>query len=245
MKSPRISPFVGALLAWAAATAPPAVALPVTITFSAQNYGSGMGGSNGLELPAESLVRFGYFTIPTEQVVAGVGTPSLLDASFIELAKTRIGYFEGSTVLDETGAILSHTESNSPYEEGPGLFGHSVTYDPEALDLLATRFFLWIVDSPELDTATEFGLFSDPAWLSPNTPGGDTVYDMSSVDPQNAQHVYHGDRGPEISALPGLGPLNKLRPISGIPAPEPHLPALLLLAAATLGWRRRRSHPLN
>lgn len=216
---------------------------PVTVTFSAQGFGSALGLVEGTELPAESLVRFGYFSIPFEQVVAGLGVPSLLDDSFVELASTRVGYFGGYTILDGTGAVFDHSEDpSSPYEEAPGLFGHSLTYDPEAMNLLAARFYLWVVDTPELANANQFGLFSDSGWLTPNTPG-EAVYDVSQVDPNDPADLFHADRGPETSPVV-LGPLNKLRPIEGVPVPEPGLPALLVLAtAAAAGWRRR-PHPL-
>ncbi|MFN0128731.1 MAG: PEP-CTERM sorting domain-containing protein [Verrucomicrobiales bacterium] len=213
---------------------------PVTVTFSAQEIGSALGVAEGTELPAESLVRFGYFSISFEQVVAGLGTPSLLEDSFIELASTRIGYFGGSTVLDGTGQVLDNFEDpSSPFEEAPGLFGHSLTYDPEAMSLLEARFYLWVVDTPELANASQFGLFSDSGWLTPNTPG-EAIYDLSQVDPNDPADLFHADRGLETSSIGGFGPLNKLRPIEGVPVPEPGLPALLLLAtAAAAGWRRR------
>lgn len=228
-------------LLWGAAAH--TLAQPVTITFAAQQYASALGAADGGELPAESLIRFGYFSLPFEDVVAGIGNPSLLESSFIQLAATRVGYFGGSTVLDETGAVVSQQEAASPYEEAPGLFGHSLTYDPAAMNLMTTRYFLWVVDTPAADGATEFGLFSDADWTSPTF--GEATYDVSTVDPNNPSDVYEADRGPEISSVPGFGPLNKLRSIEGIPVPEPQLPALVLAAASVLGWRRRRTHPLD
>ena len=230
-----------AVLAGIAAT--PVAAQPVTITFAAQQYGSALGKADGGELPAESLIRFGYFSMPFEEVVAGVGNPTLLESSFIQLAATRVGYFGGSTVLDESGAVVSQQEASSPYDEAPGLFGHTLTYDPVAMGLMTTRYFLWVIDSEDGGDANEYALFSDADWTAPTL--GEATYDVSTVDPAEASDVYAADRGPEISSVPGFGPLNKLRPIQGIPAPEPHLPALLLLAAGALGWRRRRSHPLE
>ena len=233
--------FLGLVLCCGAAI--PLAAEPVTITFSAQQPGSGLAHADGIELPAESSVRFGYFSIPFEQVVAGIGTPSLLESSFIELAATRIGYFGGSTVLDESGNVFSNSEPPSPWEGAPGLFGHTLTYDPAAMGLMATRYFLWVSDTPDAGSATEFGLFSDADWTSPAF--GEATYDVSTVNPANPLDLYAADRGPEVSTIPAFGALNKLRTIEGIPVPEPHLPALLLLAGGLLGCRRRRANSLE
>ena len=240
MKPPTTLSACAGLLALVC-VAPPAPAQPVTLTFAAQQYGSALGQSDGSELPAESLVRFGYFTVPFEQVMAGLGNPSLLESSFIQLAQTRVGYFGGTTVLDATGAVVSNQEPASPYEEAPGLFGHTLTYDPAAMGLIEARYYLWVIDAPDTASATEFGLFSDADWRTPGFPDSPT-YDTATVDPANPLDLYAADRGPEISSVPGFGPLNKLRPIEGIPVPEPHLPALVLAAAGFLGWRRRRPH---
>jgi hypothetical protein len=226
-------------LALLAAAPDPGAAQPVTITFAAQQYGSALGNAEGGELAAESLIRFGYFSIPLSEVVAGLETPGLLESSFIQLAATRVGYFGGTTILDATGAVISNQEPSSPYEEAPGLFGHTLTYDPEAMGLMAARYFLWVVDTPDAGNANQYSLFSDDAWISPSTIG-EVVYDVSTTDPNDPDDVYHADRGPELSSVPGFGPLNKLRAIEGIPAPEPGLPALLLTATGLLVWRRRR-----
>lgn len=243
MKLPATTSALGGLLGLLAA-AVTAHSQPVTLTFAAQQFGSGLGRSNGTEIPAESLIRFGYFTIPFEQVVAGVGNPSLLESSFIQLAQTRVGYFGGFTVLDETGAVVDNDEPSSPYDEAPGLFGHTLTYDPAALGLMAARYYLWVVDAPDTASATEFGLFSDAGWQSPVFPDSPT-FDVATVDPSNPSDLYHGDRGPEQSAVPGFGSLNKLRPIENIPVPEPQLPVLVLAGAGLLVSRRRRAHPLE
>jgi hypothetical protein len=218
-------------------------AQPVTITFGAQQYGSALGQADGSELPPESLVRFGYFSIPLDQVAAEAGNPSLLDSSFIELAATRIGYFGGFTLLDATGEVVDVQEASSPYDEAPGLFGHTLTYDPEAMGLMATRYFLWVVDAPELSGATQSGLFSDADWLSPSF--GEATYDVTTVDPLNPQDFFGADRGPEQSSIPGFGPMNKLRPLNATPVPEPQLALLLVSAATALGLRRRRGHSLD
>jgi hypothetical protein len=240
MKSTRTLPFLFGM-ALLGIVGRPAGAQPVTLTFGAQQYGSGIGTVEGGDLPTESLVRFGYFSLSVEQVVAGLGAPALLEQSFIELASTRIGYFGGETILDGTGAVISHTLPPSPYEDAPGLFGHTLSYDPEAMGLMATRYFLWVVDTQDAEDASYFGLFSDNAWVSPGF--GEATYDVSTTDPDDPDDVYHADRGPELSSVPGFGPLNKLRAIEGIPAPEPGLPALLLTAAGLLTWRRRRPNP--
>lgn len=233
--------LLGLVLCCAAAA--PLTAEPVTITFSAQQPGSGLAHADGTELPAESSVRFGYFSVPFEQVVAGVGTPSLLESSFIQLAATRIGYFGGSTVLDESGNVFENSEPPSPWEGAPGLFGHTLTYDPAAMGLMATRYFLWVTDTADASGATEFALFSDADWTSPAF--GEATYDVSTVNPVNPLDLYAADRGPEISSVPGFGALNKLRTIEGIPVPEPELPVLMLAAAGLLAVRRRRAHLLD
>ncbi len=223
-----------------------APAQPVTITFSAQEPGSVLGLADGSgELPVESLVRVGYFSIPHDQVLARLDTPSLLEPSFTQLASTRIGYFGGFTGLDNNGAVFeNYEEPGGPNREGPGLFAHSLTYDPEAMGLRATQFYLWVVDTPVFEDATEFGLFSHSGWTSsPNTPG-ESIYEVNQVNPFDPMDLLHADRGPELSSIAGFGPLNKLRAIEGMPVPEPALPALLLAAAAWIGWQRRRSGSL-
>lgn len=216
---------------------------PVTLTFGSQLTGAALGQANGTELPAESLIRFGYFTIPLEQVAAGLNDLSLLNSNFIQLAATRIGYFGGSTVLDDTGSVVSVEETNSPYEAYPGLFGHTLSYDPEALGLMAMRYYLWVVDAPELSGATQHGLFSDADWVSPSF--STETYDVSTVSPVDPMDLFAADRGPELSSVQDMGPLNKLRLLDLTPVPEPQLPLLLLTAATALGLRRRRAHSLD
>ena len=213
---------------------------PVTISFGAQQYGSAIGLADGTELPVESLVRFGYFNIPLEQVAARGGNFSLLNDSFIELASTRIGYFGGTTQLDDSGQIAQVNEAASPYEEAAGLFGHTVTYDPDLLGLQATRHYLWIMDAPTAAGATQYGLFSDADWIAPTF--GEAIYDVSTVDPLATQDLYFADRGPEQSSIAGFGPLNKLRQVNATlsPVPEPSLTLLVLAATTVLGLRRRR-----
>lgn len=206
----------------------------VTVTFGAQEMGSPLGLFDGTDLPTGNLVRFGYFTLTNSEVEANSGDLPLLNAAFQELAFTNVGYFGGSTVLDDTGAVTSHDDGLF-YNVAVGLFAHDLTFAPEALGLLNTQYFMWAFNSPDINTATENAIFSDDGWKTPAF--GSTVFDIRTVDPLSDSDVYLAVRGPEDSVL-GLGDLNKLQPVTPVPEPQG-----ALLVAAGLAWilTRRRS----
>ncbi len=200
-----------------------------TITYSAQETGSALGGIDGTELPIGSLVRFGYFD-PVVDIAASWGNISLLDSSFTELGRTLTGHFNGNTTWDETGMV---TSSDIGQNFGvPGAFAASVTLDAAALGNTTTRMYIWAFDSSTVAAATAHAVFSDAAW----TIGAKftATFEVSAVNPSDPTDIYLAQLGPETSPnVTGL--LNKL-----IAVPEPSALLFSLLGLGSLVFSRRR-----
>lgn len=203
----------------------------ITVTFSAQNSGGGLGSFSGAELPSGSLVRFGYFDIDDDSIIDMQGDISLLDEFFTVVAEAMVGFFGGETLLDEEGNISDFNSGDNFSIDGG--FAHQVTFDPVPLEREGERLVLWAFNSDTIATATEFGIFADSDWETPSSLT--LTADLSTVDP--FEDLYVGDKGPEQSSALG-GDLNKLVPI-GVAIPEPSAVVLMLLGLAALSFRRR------
>lgn len=205
----------------------------VTITFSAQAAGGGVGDSSGSDLSVGSLVQFGTFSMAPSDVLVNSMDVGLLETAFDLLAEARIGYFGGETILD-AGGTPSFYDAGTNFGAA-GAFAHEVTFEPDLLGNEGERLYMWIYDAPTAAGATEYGIFSDSEWTIPSSLTMNL--DMTTLDPSDALDVYIGDRGPETSATVG-GSLNKL--VGVPPIPEPSVSALLGLAACLLICRRQR-----
>ncbi len=212
-------------------TASASQAGPFTVTFSAQNNGSPLGLSNGTDLPTGSLVRFGYFTIPLNDVLAKFDQISLLNGCFVELAYTQIGMFGGSTSLNNDFSVASRSDGLST-PGAVGVFAHNVTFDAQAMNLIGTtNFWIWAFNTDSINTATEHGMFSADSWTTSSF--GTAVFDVGDTSPSDPTDIYQATKGPEQSSLE-LGTLNKL-----IPVPEPTSGLLASFGLLFLVSRRR------
>jgi hypothetical protein len=207
----------------------------VTVTFSGQNKGGGLGTVDGLDLPGGSLLRLGYFDIDNTNVLKNQNDIGLLDAAFTIIAETMVDLFGGETILDEDGNEIS----NDPGESfgSNGAFGHSVTYDPVPNKQDGKKLVLWAFNAEAIGKASAHGIFSDDDWV---TPSSLTLnFDLSSVDPFDPDGLYIGTEGPETSGSVG-GPLNKLVAIESLIVPEPSSVLLILASGGLLALRRFR-----
>ena len=204
----------------------------ITVTFSAQDGGGGLGTSSGADLPTGSLVRLGYFDLSDQSIIDMQGDIGLLDEFFTLIAEATVGFFGGETELDEEGAVTSFNEGAN--RSADGAFAHQVTFDAVPLGRDGQRLVMWAFNSDAITTATEFGIFADNDWVTPTLLTLGT--DLSTVDP--AKDLYVGEKGPEVSGTVG-GELNKLIPIGGV-VPEPSAAVLTLMGLAALAFCRRR-----
>ena len=202
----------------------------ITVTFSAQGSGSALANSSGEALPTGSLVRLGYFDDISDSSIVGMqGNVSLLDEFFTVVAEAMVGFFGGSTILEEDGTVKSFDPGSNEFP-ADGAFAHVVTFDPVPLERDGDRLVLWAFNSDTIATATEMGIFADDEWV---TPSSLTLFpDVRSVDPET--DLYVAVKGPEVSELVG-GEFNKL-----VPIPEPSTGALALLGLTGLVLKRRR-----
>lgn len=213
------------------ATASIASAEVITVTFSAQNSGGAIGTSSGSSLPTGSLIRLGYFDLTDNTVLESQGDISLLDEFFTVVAEVMVGFFGGETILEDDLSVKSYNAGEN--FSADGAFAHQVTFDPVPLERDGDQLVLWAFNSDIMENATEFGIFSDDAWVTPSSLTLNA--DLSSVDPNT--DLYVGTKGPETSATVG-GELNKL--VIASPVPEPSTGLLMLVGISALTLRRQR-----
>ena len=210
----------------------------VTVTFSSQNPGGGLGTPDGLDLPTGSLVRLGYFDFggsgfEKQSILDSQNDIGLLDEFFTVLSEVMVGFFDGKTFLDETGDVTSTDPGKN--QGVPGAFTHSVTFDPVPLGHEGKQLTLWAFNADLVATASAHGIFSDADWITPASLP--LNIDLATVDPGNSDDLYVGTSGPEVSGTVG-GDLNKLIP-AGAMVPEPSSALLLLMGLGGLLRRRR------
>lgn len=205
-----------------------------TITYSAQL--AGLADESGDPLAAGSLVRFGLFDMDASQILANINNLTALEAAFLELSTGMVGVFG-----DQDFGV-------------DAVFAGDVSLDPELTGIgegypsgvVGERLFMWVFNAPDVESATQQGIFSDGEWLMPN--GGTFSFDLSEVDPNQVGDFYHGGERMMVST-PELGsnfPVTPLIEIGRIP--EPASSTLLFLTAGAvvlLGRRRRWTDPIS
>lgn len=210
-------------------------AAPASIVFSAQEGVSALANSDGSNLADGSLLRFGWFDFTPSLVAANFGNVTMLNAHFHELGHGQAGFWEGYTSLNSSGAVVGRSDGWDGNVRS--FFTHQVNMDPSALGLSSQQFYIWVLNSPSLNTATEQALFSDNSWIAPSF--GSATFELGLANPTDISDVYLATRGPDgFGGDPGM-PLNHL---IVIPVPEPAAPILLSLAFLfSLTHRRRQS----
>jgi hypothetical protein len=201
----------------------------VTATFSAQASGSGLGSVDGTDLAVGSLVRFGYFDGATD-FGAMLNDLSLLNTHFTELGSAKVGFFGGISVVNEFGAITSHTDGTN--YNVPGAFTGIVSLSPSPV-LENTRLYMWAYNSSSMGGATAHAIFSDDAWKL--GAFGTPVFELRTANPLDANDIYLAVQGPQVAASGIGGTLNKL---VGVPEPGSFLLGLGAFVSCLL--RRKR-----
>ena len=202
----------------------------VTATFSAQASGSGLGNVDGTDLAVGSLVRFGYFDGSTD-FGAMLNDLSLLNTHFTELGSAKVGFFDGLSVVNEFGAITSHTDGTN--YGVPGAFTGKVSLTPSPV-LENARLYIWAYNSSSLGGATAHAIFSDDAWKLGSF--GTPVFELRTANPLDPNDIYLAVSGPELATSGIGGTLNKL-----IGVPEPG--SFLLGLGAMFSCLVRRKRP--
>ena len=187
------------------------VAGPVTLTWSAQEAGSALCLADGTPLASGQKVRLGYFDVSPEEVRGHFMEVAYLQAHFTELAATTTGQFEGQTFV---GAPELSTAGVGLPEAG-ACFAGSVTFTPvvNLASVDGRRCYMWAMNGPNLEQATQYGIFSSRNWVLHASGFGATQWDLSQVSATDPADVLLGRRGPQTSLLVG-GPVLRLANVS-------------------------------
>lgn len=199
-----------------------------TITYSAQL--AGLADEAGDPLASGSLVRFGLFDMDAAQILANINNLSALETAFLELSTGSVGVFGDQDF--GVDAVFAGDVSLDPELTGTG--------DGYPSGVVGERLFMWVFNAPDVESATQQGIFSDAEWLMPN--GGTFSFDLSEVVPgQVGDFYYGGDR--MMVSTPELGsnfPVTPLIEIGRIPEPAPSTFLVLTAGAVVVLGRRRR-----
>ncbi|MEZ5327820.1 MAG: hypothetical protein R3F19_22470 [Verrucomicrobiales bacterium] len=185
-----------------------AMGSPQTITWSAQNAGAALGSSGGNDLAPGALVRLGYFTVSPEEIAAAFNDVEVLDSQFIEVSREEVGNFGG--------VVYGQQVETTGSEFGvAGAFAQTITLDSDDVPAGA-RFYIWVSNEAEAETATAQAIFSSASWQLQNAQVAALQWGIENVDPSDGADVYLAEQGPQISKTVG-GKLNKLRQIDTTP----------------------------
>lgn len=232
---PRISStssLLAALILWAGSNLGHA---DVTATYGAQGTGSPLADPNGAYLNIGALVRLGFFDNSVDFSTMNTSLTTL-DTHFTELAHIQVGFFDGSTIYNSSGAFVSRSDGVNSGQRG--YFGGTVQLNPLVNGVDNSRLYIWAFDTDSLNTATAQAILSDDAWRLGTF--GPVIFDLNTVDPLDKNDFYYALKRTETSVP--LGPdadpviVNKL---IALPVPEPSLATSSLLGLMALVKRRR------
>ena len=199
-------------------TALPTVSEAALVNIASNSFAAGgrmVVTSSGAPLAFGSVVRIGSF--PTG-VPAGATTFAAVDSAFVP-----IGEDPGSAADGTNGPLTINDVNPTGTTRGhyAGTISNVDNADPRFA--AATRLYVFVLNAPPASqqTATEWAIFSDPAWTIPST--ATRTMTTSAID-QPAEVFYGSLSGAEIRMAP---------------VPEPSA-AVLGLAGLGLLVRRRR-----
>ena len=214
----------------------PCRAVPVTLVFSAQSSGGGLGDASGTELPPGSRVLAGSFDLTPAQVIAAAADQFTLLAAFRSYGSAVIGTFNG-TPQNVAGGFSSRVTVDSAVAGGK-------------------RIYLWGFNAPSPGEATAHVLLSSPAWIMPGF--GSLTCEVSQVPAADPAAVFIATRAAGVISPTLGGLMNRAVPLAhpdesdhdgdGIPAlvewatggdPASPGPAPLVYKAGSLQLHRR------
>lgn len=167
-----------------------ACAAPFTVTWGAQNAGGALASADGSELPPGCLVRLGLFDQPLDHIHNLAWNVTALESHFSELARSRIGEFDGEN-FSIAGAFARRT---------------TIELAPTAVFSEGQQVCVWVCNAPGLAAATEIGIFSSPDWLLYSGQFGAVIWDLSQV---GSDGICVGSSGTKLSTTLG-GPVQQL-----------------------------------
>ena len=167
-------------------------AVPVTLVFSAQSSGGGLGDAAGNELPPGSRVLAGSFDLTPAQVTAAATNQFTLFAAFRSYGSAVIGTFNGTP------------------QNVSGGFSEQVTVDSAVAG--GKRIYLWAFNAPSPGEATEHVLLSSPAWVMPGF--GSLTCEVSQVPAADPAAVFIATRAAGVTSPTLGGLLNRAVPLA-------------------------------
>jgi hypothetical protein len=174
------------------ALAPVCRAVPVTLVFSAQSSGGGLGDASGNELPPGCRVLAGSFDLSPAQVAAAATDQFTLSAAFRNYGSAVIGNF------NETPQNVS------------GGFSSRVTVDSAVAG--GKRIYLWAFNAASPGMATAHILLSSPAWIMPGF--GSLTCEVSQVPAADPAAVFIATRSAGVTSPTLGGLLNRAVPLA-------------------------------
>lgn len=167
-------------------------AVPVTLVFSAQSSGGGLGDAAGNELPAGSRVLAGSFDLTPAQVTAAATDQFTLLAAFRSYGSAVIGTFNGTPQNVSSG------------------FSSRVTVDSAVAG--GKRIYLWAFNAASPGEATGHVLLSSPAWVMPGF--GSLTCEVSQVPAADPAAVFIATRAAGVTSPTLGGLLNRAVPLA-------------------------------
>lgn len=167
-------------------------AVPVTLVFSAQSSGGGLGDAGGNELPQGCRVLAGSFDLTPAQVTAAGADQFTLFAAFRSYGSAVIGTFNGTP------------------QNVSGGFSAGVTVDSAVAG--GKRIYLWAFNAASPGEATEHVLLSSPDWIMPGF--GSLTCEVSQVPAADPAAVVIATRSAGVTSPTLGGLLNRAVPLA-------------------------------
>lgn len=167
-------------------------AVPVTLVFSAQSSGGGLGDAAGQELPPGCRVLAGSFDLTPAQVSAAATDQFTLFAAFRSYGSAVIGTFNGTP------------------QNVSGGFSAQVTVDSSLAG--GKRIYLWAFNAASPEEASSHLLLSSPAWIMPGF--GSLTCEVSQVPAADPAAVFIATRAAGVTSPTLGGLLNRAVPLA-------------------------------
>ena len=180
------------LLALLTTLGPACRAVPLTLVFSAQSSGGGLGDAGGNELPPGCRVLVGSFDLGPAEVAAAATDQFKLFAAFRRYGSAVIGTFN-ATPQNVSGGFSARVSVDSAMAGGK-------------------RIYLWAFDAASPDEASAHILLSSPGWVMPGF--GSLTCEVSQVPAADPAAVFIATRAAGVTSPTQGGLLNRAVPLA-------------------------------